>query len=72
MDNLGVPKSVDNAVAVMHEAHQRIVEVIKAEKQSSCRHTEFVFLHPEYEENCKYCNLDACSIRKCKICEKVL
>ena len=71
MDNsIKLPENVVLVADAIHAAHEEISQVLLNHKQLNCQHSEYTYAHQEWNESCKYCQIDACMIRKCKECGK--
>jgi hypothetical protein len=70
--NTGLPKEIADTVQLMHDIHTQIYDLKLSNKQSSCKHGNMVFKHPNWEESCRYCQLDACGLKICTLCNKEL
>lgn len=67
---INLPESVVQLAETMHSAHEEISQILLSNKQSQCNHADFIYLHGDWDETCKYCQIDACMLRKCKNCSK--
>jgi hypothetical protein len=67
---LGVPERISQTVGVIRETHEELLSLKVKAKQAACRHTSFTYKHNDFNEECRYCNLDACNIRECIDCGK--
>jgi 6-phosphogluconolactonase/glucosamine-6-phosphate isomerase/deaminase len=69
---LGVPERITRTIDVIHDTHEELLSLKNKAKQAACKHTTFTYKHSDYDEECRYCNLDACNLRECLNCGKEL
>lgn len=69
-DSIGLPRNVALVSEAMHSAHEEISKVIIFQRQLACSHPDYTYTHEEWDEGCKYCQIDACMLKECRTCKK--
>lgn len=69
-ESVKLPKNVALVAQTMHTMHEDMSNVLLSKKQKSCSHSDYKYAHEEYNEDCRYCAIDACMIKLCNDCSK--